>query len=184
MKRFFLISATFLVGSSAFAQSTAKCVTAPVTVSGNQVTITSSGNKTVANTQMYVYYSRRHHKMHDQAFPIAAISDKYPSNPLLLSSGVLVNTVPESYSLSLSTPQSNVAVCPDSAMNVEATINLEKVSSYTGNYPGTSSDNKTYKRVTKHEYKVAARKMRKIRRNEAKVARRTGTTVEARSANA
>jgi len=179
MKRLFLISASALLVSSAFAQSQ-QCVTGQVNVTGNQVTITSSGAKSVTKEEQYIYYCRKHHKKHDQEYAVAGIKDKWPSHPLLMNEKKDVSAVPESYSVSLSTP-GNVSICPDSAANVNATINVEKISSYTGNYPGAVTDNASYKRVSKHHYKVAARKMRKIKRNEERVARKTGNRVEARS---
>ena len=178
MKRFFLITAAFLTSSAAFAQS--KCVTAPVSVSGNQVTLTSSGNKAVTTNEQYIYFAHRHHKKHHEC-TVAAITDKYPACPLRMNAGKQVAAVPETYNLTLTLPQDNIAVCPDSAMNVVANINLEKVSSYTGNYPSAVSDNITYTKVSRHHYKMANRKMCKIKRNEAKVAKMTGTTVEAKS---
>ncbi|MDR3680361.1 MAG: hypothetical protein P4L41_10385 [Flavipsychrobacter sp.] len=179
MKRLIVISATFLATSSAFAQS--RCVTAPINMTGSQVTLTSSGSKSVTKEQVYVYYSRRHHRRHDQEYPVSGISDRYPSMPILLRSEKDVKALPEAYNVTITTPQSNVAVCPDSTLNLAANINVEKVSSYTGNYPGTNSDNKVYNKVSKREYKMIARKMRKIKRNEDKIARRSGLTVEARS---
>ena len=176
MKRLILISASALLVSSAFAQS--KCVTGQVNVTGTQATITTSGDKSVTNEKEYVYYCRKHHKKHAQEYTVAGITDKWPSRPLLLDADKKVAAVPERYNVTLSTP-GNVTVCPDSAASVNATINVEKVSSYTGNYP--DKDNPTYKKVTKHHYKLAARKMRKIERNEQKVARRTGSPVEAHS---
>jgi len=177
MKRLILISASLLLASSAFAQS--QCVTGQVNVMASQATITSSGNKNVTNGKEYVYYCRRHHKKHEKEYTVAGIKDRWPSRPLLLDAEKTVTAAPESYNVTLSTP-GNVSVCPDSAANVNATINVEKVSSFTGNYPVTT-DNASYKKVSKHHYKVAARKMRKVERNEQKVARKTGTTVEAHS---
>jgi len=178
MKRLFLISASILLVSTTFAQT--QCVSGQVNVTANQVTITSSGDKSVTNETQYIYYCRRHHKKHDQEYAVAGIKDKWPSHPLLLNANKKVSAVPESYNVTLSTP-GNVSVCPDSAANVAVTVNVEKVSSYTGNYPGTTADDASYKKVSKHHYKVAARKMRKIERNEEKVAKRTGNTVEAHS---
>ncbi len=180
MKQLILISASLVLASSAFAQS--KCVTAPVQVSGEQVSITTSGAKSVTKKQTYIYYDRKHHNKHDQAYPVAAIGAKYPSDPLLMTSGKTVKAVPESYNVSLSTPQSNTTICPDTTNMVNATINLEKVSSYTGNYPDYTDD-KVYKQVSKREYKMANRKMRKIHRKEEKVARKAGTDVSVRSDN-
>ena len=181
MKRLFLISASVLLASSAIAQSS--CVAGQVNLTANQVTITSSGDKRVTNEQQYIYYCRRHHKKHDHEYSVAGIKDKWPSRPLLLNADKKVVALPETYNVTLNTP-GNVAICPDSAANVDATINVEKVASYTGNYPGGTTDNANYKKVSKHHYKVAARKMRKIKRNEEKVARKTGNTVEAHSKQA
>ena len=181
MKRLILISATVLIASSAFAQT--KCVTAPVTIKGNQLTLTSSGDKSTTTNKVYVYYSRKHPKRHQHAYAITAIGDKYPSDPIMLRSDKEVSAIPESYNVSLGTPTGNMSVCPDSALTIDATINVEKVGTFTGNYPH-SSDNNVYMKVTKREYKMAARKMRKIKRNEARIARRTGTAVEARSGRA
>ncbi len=180
MKRLILISASALLASSAFAQS--PCVSGQVNLSANQVTITSSGNKSVTNEKQYIYYTRRHHKKHDREYAVAGISDKWPSQPLLLNADKKVVALPEAYNVSLSTP-GNATICPDSAANVSATLNVERISSYTGNYPGTT-ENPTYKKVSKHHYKVAARKLRKIKRNEEKVARKTGHAVEAHSKQA
>jgi hypothetical protein len=178
MKRLFLISASLVIASSAFAQSQG-CTTAPVSVTGSQVTLTSDGG-TVMNKQMYIYYERRHHR-HQQPDMVAGINDQYPSTPILLNNRKIANTAPTVYNVSLSTPESNVTICRDSALNITANINVEKVSSYTGNYPGSTGDDKEYTKVRKHTYKVAARKMRKIERNEEKLARKTGTTVEVKS---
>ena len=180
MKRLFLISAAALLASSGFAQ--VQCVSGQVNLTANQVTITSSGDKSVTNEKQYIYYTRRHHKKHDREYAVAGITDKWPSCPLLLNANTKVVALPETYNVTLNTP-GNVSVCPDSAANVAATINVEKVSSYTGNYPGTT-DNARYTKVSKHHYKVAARKMRKIKRNEERVARKTGHTVEAHSKQA
>lgn len=178
MKRLILISASLIIGSAAFAQQ--RCINTPVHVQGRQVTVTTSGNKSVANKQVYIYYTRKHHHKGDQQFPVAGINDRYPSEPLLMASGQLVNTVPESYNISLVTPQQNASICPDSTLNLDAEILLNRTQSYTGAYPGTM-ENKVYKKVTKHQYKVAARKMRKAHRKEVKVARRAGMPVDVKT---
>lgn len=181
MKQLILISASFILGSAAFAQN--KCVNAPLNVTGNQVTLTSSGAKSVTKQATYVYYDRRrHHRKHDRSYPVAGINVKYPSNPVMLNQGKEVKAVPETYNVSLNTPESNVSVCPDSTLNLNANINVEKVSSYTGNYPDYRDD-KTYKQVSKRNYKMAMRKKRKIERKEEKVARKAGAPVDVRSAN-
>ena len=182
MKRLILISASIFFASASFAQS--RCITAPVNITGNQVTLTSSGNKSITSDQTYIYYSRRHPRRRHKDYIIAGINDKYPSAPILLSANKKVMAMPETYNVTLNTPQSTVSVCPDSTVNVAANINVEKVSAYTGNYPGSTGDNKTYKKVSKHDYKMVARKMRKIRRNEERVARKSGMAVEAASGKA
>jgi len=150
-------------------------------MTANQVTLTSSGAKTSTNNETYIYYAGRHKKHGNCQIP--GVSAKFASRPLMLNEHLDVSAVPETYNVSLSTPQSNLSICPDSTANLSATINLEKVSSFTGNYPGGTGDNKQYKEVSKKRYRMAARKMRKIKRNEAKVASKTGTVVEARSSN-
>jgi len=183
MKRLILISASFLIVSAAFAQSR-RCVTTSANVTGDQATITSSGAKSVTENETYIYYERRHHRRHEQANTVAAIPDKYPSQPLMLNSSKSVKAMSEAYNVSLSTPESNVSVCPDSTLNLSANINVEKVSSYTGNYPNSMNDNKEYKKVPKKDYKMAMRKKRQIERKEAKIVRKTHTYVDVKSNNA
>ncbi len=181
MKRLFLIPVALLFASSAFAQS--RCITTPVSVTGNRVTLTSSGAKSVTNNETYVYYERNCHRRrhHSQTIPTATASmDAYSSKPLLLNSVKNVRAIPESYNVSLSTPQSNVAVCHDSTLNLTADINMERVASYTGNYPDSHTD-KEYKKVSKRDYKMARRKMAKIERKEARVARKSHSDVDVRS---
>lgn len=181
MKRLFLISASLMMGSAAFAQSSqSNCVTAPVSLNGSQITLTTSGEKTVSKNETLLYYTRRHARHHEQAYPIAGIDQKYPSRPVVVSNVKTVAAMPETYNVTLSTPQNNVSVCNDAPLNLAANINVEKVSSYTGNYPD-KSENKTYKQVSKHHYKMAARKIRKVKKNEDKIARKTGLNVEAKS---
>ena len=182
MKRLILISASVLIASTSFAQS--KCVTAPVTLTGSQVTLTSGGSKYTTNDQVYIYYCRKHHKRHEQPYAVAGINEKYPSWPLLVNSNKDVTALPETYNVTLTTPSNTVSVCPDSTLELTANINVEKTSSYTGNYPNSNSDSKVYKKVSKREFKMAARKMRKIKRQEAKIARRTGMKVEVREPKA
>jgi hypothetical protein len=182
MKRLFLVPAVVLIASSAFAQSS--CVTTPVNITGNRVTLTSSGAKSVSDNQTYIYYERNCHRRHhhNDAVPMAATLDEYSSKPLLLTDDKTVRAVPESYNVSLSTPESNVAVCPDSTLNLNADINVERVASYTGNYPDNTTD-RTYKKVSKRDYMMARRKMYKIERKEARVMRKAHTDVDVRSNN-
>lgn len=154
------------------------CINAPVNLTGDmkEVTLSSSGQKVTTTDNVYVYYSHKHHKKHATAHPIAEIPDAYPSTPILLSSTKKVDVVPETYKVSVNTPDNTVNVCPDSTLNITANINVEKTSSYTGNYPDKTD--KEYKKVSKHEYKMIARKMRRIERKEERIARRTGMNVD------
>src|ERR1700761_4579933 len=102
MKRLFLISASLTIASASFAQS--GCVTAPVNISGSQLTLTSSGDKSVTNNEVLIYYSRKHPKRHWQENTIASISDKYHSVPVMLSTEKSVSATPETYNVTLSTP--------------------------------------------------------------------------------
>ncbi|MDR3680362.1 MAG: hypothetical protein P4L41_10390 [Flavipsychrobacter sp.] len=157
------------------------CLTVPVTVTADmqQITLNSSGTKVTTNDEVFVYYSRRHHRRHEQAFPVADISDKYPSTPLMVSDTKDVNVMPETYNVTLSTPNNTVSACPETTLNVAANVNVEKTSAYTGNYP--NSDHKTYKKVSKHEYKMIARRMRRIHRKEDRIAHKTGMAVDVRT---
>ena len=170
-------------GNAFFPKSAAKtaCVNTTVNLQPdmNQISLKSSGTKVVNKDQVYVYYERRHHHKHEAAYPIAGIADKYPSRPVMISTDKDVNIMPETYTVSLTSPQQPVSVCADSALNLTANVNVEKTSSYTGNYP--NSDNKTYKKVSKHEYKMIARRMRRIHRKEEKIARKTRLSVDVAS---
>lgn len=178
MKPLFLISASVLLASSAFAQS--RCVNAPVSVKGNQVTVTSSGASSVTNKQAFVYYERKRHHKHEKANSVAGITHKWPSKPVMLNTERDVKAVPESYNVSLATPQGTAAVCPDTTNEVAANLSVEKMATYTGNYPDYRDD-RMYKQVSKRDYKMAARKKRKIEKKEMKIARRSGTSVTVKS---
>ena len=85
--------------------------------------------------------------------------------------------MPQTYSVSLNSQQNNtVTACAGTTLDITANVNLERVSSYTGNYP--NQDNKTYKKVHKRTYKMIVRRMRRIHRKEDKIARRTGVPVD------
>lgn len=153
------------------------CVTVPVNLTTDQSQITIGDNSgMVAQQQVYVYYAHKRHHRHEMANAIAGISDRYPSKPILVSDMQDMTMTPQTYNVSLSTPETNVSVCPDNTLNLTANINVEKVSAYTGNYPDANPT--VYKKVSKHHYKMIARRMRRIHRKEDKVARRTHTSVD------
>jgi len=152
------------------------CITAPVEFVGDmkEVTLSSSGQKVTTNDNTYVYFERRKHK-HQAPNPLPGTSDPYPSTPLMLRTTSGVEVLPDSYKVTVTTPDNSIRVCPDSTVDITANINVEKTSAYTGYYP--SDTKKEYKKVTRREYKIAARKLRKAERKERKIARRTGIKV-------
>ncbi len=179
MKRLVLISACIVAASGAFAQ--AQCVKTEVSLTGNQMTLTTSGAKTTTSRETYVYYEKKRHRKHDKLYAVpGSTANRYPSKPLMLNNSMDVSPVPEQYNVSVSAPQGPVTACPDSALDVAATLSVERVASYTGNYPGTK-DEPVYRKVSKRQYKMAARKKRKIERKEAKIARRAHVNVEVKS---
>jgi hypothetical protein len=159
------------------------CVSVPVniTTDQSQITLNNAGSVVTTDNQVYVYYARRRMKKHHD-YAMAQIPDKYPSRPILLSATPTADVTPQTYTVTLGAPQNTVSACPDQTLNLAANINVEKSSSYTGNYPGTG-DHKEYKRVSKHEYKMVARRMRRIHRKEDKIARRTHMNVDVSTTN-
>ena len=149
----------------------------PVELNGDlkEVTINNTGQKTTTTDNVYVYYEKKRHKKHDVQYAVAEIKDPYPSRPLLLGTTSDLDLVPETYKVSVNTPNTTVNVCPDARLSITANISVEKTSQYTGYYPSKSKNE--YKKVSKRTYKMAARKMRKARRKEARVARKTGVRV-------
>jgi len=163
---------------------TTACITVPVSVTPdmNQVSLPSSGNQVNVTNETFVYYTRKHHKKNEAAYPVSGISEMYPSRPVRINSQLDQNVNPETYTVTVNTPTKSVYACTDKPLELTANINLEKTSAYTGNYP--SSDNRTYRKVSKHEYKMIARRMRRIERKENKIARRTGVPVDVSTATA
>ena len=153
------------------------CINVPVTLTGNmqEVTLNSDGQQMTTSDNVYVYYARKRHKRHETAYPIADVNAKYPSKPILLRSEKDVQSMPQTYKVSLSTPNNTVNVCPDSTLNIAANINVEKTSEYSGYYP--NKNKKEYKCVSKRKYKRIARNMRKAERHERRVARLSGVKV-------
>ena len=167
---------------NAFYPKTAKrtaCVNVPVSVTPDmkQVNLPNSGAVVTDKNETFVYYSRKHHKRHESANTIAAIPERYPSRLVKIDAEKDMKVMPQTYTISLNTQQNNmVTACADSTLNLTAAINLEKVSSYTGNYP--DQDNRNYKKVSKHTYKMVAKRMRRVERKENQIARKTGVPVD------
>jgi len=176
MKRLVLISACVAATSYAFAQG--ECVKTAVNLSGNQMTLTTSGAKSTTLRDNYVFYERKRHRKNDEVFSVPGSEN--PSQPLLLSSRQDVTAIPEKYNVSVTLPERNATACADSDMNVAANLDVERVASYTGNFPATKME-PNYMKVTKRQYKMAMRKKRKIERKEEKIARRTQVNVEVKA---
>ncbi len=152
------------------------CINAPINITADPVTITANGRQTQVTDKIYVYYHKRKHRKYTVDYTNSELTDKNASRPLLLSTRIRNILIPETYNVTLSTQTTTEMVCPDSIVNVPASINIEKTSTYTGNYPDRTTN--TYKMVSKREYMRADRKMRKAERKEEKVARLTDTKID------
>ena len=153
------------------------CIMAPVNLNSDskEVTLNSSGQQSTTVDNIYVYYSRRRHRRHEKANTIPEITAAYPSMPILLRTTNDVTVIPETYKVTVNTPDNTVQVCPDSTLNITANINVEKTSEYSGYYP--DKNKKEYKQVSKRVYRRVARKMRKAERKEHRIDKLTGVTV-------
>jgi len=178
MKKLILVSACVAATYGAFAQ--AECVRTAATISGNQMTLTTSGAKSTTTRPAYVYYERKLRKRDERYAVPGVAADRYASEPLLLNATQEVVAVPEKYNVSVAQPLQNATACADSAMVVDATLKVERVVSFTGNYPASRNE-PTYREVSKRQYKMAARKKRKIERKQEKIARRAEVKVDVRS---
>ncbi len=148
------------------------CINAPVNVISKPAEITATGQKNEVTDKVFVYYHMRRHHKHPK-YANAAIADVNPSKPLLLNTMIKTDVVPETYKVTVNDPDQNITVCPDSAAVVNADINVEKISGYTG----YAKPEDQYKMIKRHAYMRADRKMRKAERKEEKVARITKTDV-------
>lgn len=163
---------------NAFYQSspakTTACVSVPINLlsDSHDVTLDNRAVKTTTKN-VYIYYSRK--KRDRQLAPeYADLKDPKASNPVLLSSSKHVEPLPQTYRVTLSTPNNRALACEGKTLDLTANVNVEKTSSYTGYYPEST---KNYREVSKHIYKKAARKMCKVQKKQQKVARMTGLPV-------
>ena len=159
----------------------AACVNVPVEVKPDmtEITLPASGSKVSSINKTFVYYTRKHHKKGDKAYPVAGINDKYPSDPLLVNEKELKSIRPETYSVSIGNSRNVVTACVNQTLDPTANINVEKTSTYTGNYP---LNGPTYLKVSRHHYMMIARKMRNSKRKADKIAKRTSQHVEVNKA--
>jgi hypothetical protein len=158
------------------------CLDVPVTLTADTKEVTLEGAPPSTTTEkVYVYYDRRHRKR-NLAPEFADLNDPRASNPILVNTEKNIQPVPQSYKITVNTPEDNVRVCPDVSLNVQANINVEKESEYTGYYPAATKN--TYKLVSKRVYRIAARKLRKAERKEARVAHLTKMPVNSHEGRA
>jgi len=153
------------------------CVNVPVEVKPDmdKLSLPVSGSKVTTANKTYIYYTRKHHRKSDDAYPVAGLNEEYPSDPLQVNEKMLRSIRPETYSVSVNNSRNDVTACMNRTLDLTANVNVEKTSTYTGNYPQNGS---TYVRVCKHHYKMISRKMHAAQRKADKIARRTGQHVE------
>ncbi len=161
-------------------QGRTACINVPVQVTPDmsQVTLPASGAAVTTDNKTFVYYERKRHKKDDQAYPVAGLNEEYPSDPLLITDRKDVTIQPEQYTVSVDPARTDVTACTDKTLNLTANVNVEKTGTYTGNYP--ESSHATYKKVSKHQYKMIARKKAHAERKANKIAKRTAMDVGVR----
>ncbi len=142
------------------------CLNVPVTLTGDPKEVTVADAVT-STDNVYIYYHKKHHR-HMAANTNGDIPDAYPSSPLLLNSTNRVESNPETYKVTVTTPDDHLRVCQGQEANIPTSIDVEKESQYGGYYPG--SGKKSYKEVSKRVYRRTARKMRKAKRKEDQIA--------------
>ena len=153
------------------------CINDPVNITtSSPTTITANGQQRQITNKVFVYYHIRKHHKHMVDYSNAELTDRNASRPLLLSTTMKEELVPQTYNVTVSAQDGNVTVCPDSTINVAANINVEKVSTFAGYYPDKTNDQ--YKLVSRHIYMKTERKIRKAERKEEKIARLTKSKVK------
>jgi hypothetical protein len=155
------------------------CLTVPLTINSQPQEVTVNNTTTTTSNKIFVYYheKRRKHRRNETWNANGQIPDSHPSRPLLLSTVDKANVTPETYKISVTSPDDHLKVCQDQQAQVSATINVEKSSEYTGNYMSASNNNNEYRRVSKRMYRRAERKMRRIERKERRIDRLTHVQV-------
>lgn len=160
-------------------QGRTACVNVPVQVTPdvNQITLPASGSKVTTDNRTFVYYTRKRHKKSDKAYPVAGLNEQYPSKPLEITETKDMSIRPETYTVSLNSNQSNVTACANTTLNLPANVDVEKTSTYTGNYP-QNDNHANYQKVSKRHYKMIARKMHNAERKANKIAKKTKQPVD------
>ncbi len=142
----------------------------------SQITLPASGSKVTTDNKTYVYYSRKRHKKSDMAYPVTGLDEQFPSKPKEITERKDITIRPETYTVSLGNTKTDVAACENKTLNLTANVNVEKRSTYTGNYP--QADHNTYQKVSKRHYKMIARKMHSGEKKANRVAKKTGQAVD------
>ena len=158
------------------AATTTACINVPVNLTGDDSKEVTLDGAAVQNTtdKVYVYYHKRHRRR-ALSSDYADLTDPKASTPILVSKTDKMSAVPQTYRVTVSTPDNSVQVCPDQTLDVATNINVEKESEYTGYYPKATSKN--YKLVSRRVYRKTLHKMRKARRKENRVSQLTGVEV-------
>jgi hypothetical protein len=150
----------------------ANCFSDPLSLTNNNKEVTLDKSPVVTkNSNVYVYYHRKKMKDYNATKDFPDVPDPNASKPVLISCGETKQVVPETYKVTVTTPQNQVVACPDSTLSLTTDINVEKEASFTGNYPSSKND---FKQVSKRTYKKVARKARHAMKKEDIVASTTG----------
>jgi hypothetical protein len=139
-----------------------------------EVTLENAATKTTT-TSTYVYYTKKKDRKRDLAPEYSGLTSTKASTPVLLSTTKKVETVPQTYRVTVNSAQNNVTVVEDQPLELTTNINVEKTSEYTGNYP--TKVNKEYREVSKGVYRRCERKMHKALQKEEKIAELAGVPV-------
>ncbi len=159
------------------APRTAACLNVPVEIRPDmsEISLPASGSKITTENKTFVYYNRKRHKKDDQAYPVAGLNAQYPSDPLPVNQKTDIQIKPETYTVSLNRTRSEVTACVNKTVLLTGDVNVEKTSTYTGNFP--KGDNATYLEVSKRDYKMIDRKKRHAERKANRIAKKTGQPV-------
>jgi hypothetical protein len=147
------------------------CLDVPISLTGDNKEITLNTNTSSVTDNTFIYYHRKKHRK-IAGIVNKDIPDSNPSVPLLVNTKNRFDAGPQTFRVTVSTPDDHIKVCQDQTALVPANIDVERVSQYTGLYP-----KKNYKLVSKRVYNRTARKLRKAKRKEDKIAALTGLTI-------
>lgn len=159
-------------------EKTTASLEVPVNLNSDLKEITLEGGETstsIGNTYIYYHMNRHRNRILAPEYADLNANDERASTPYLLNTTKKVEAIPQTYRVTVSTPDNNVRVYSDQPLDLTADINLEKTSEYAGYYPSKTSTQ--YTEVSKRVYRKSARKMRNALRKQHKVAQLTGIDV-------